>query len=67
MMDIQEILSRVAKIEEESWDDEVAHIKEDELRRDFIKHVAESGDKNLAEMASEVLKTEDIDFSRWCA
>jgi hypothetical protein len=67
MMDLQEIRDRVASIDKESGDDEAAHSNEDKLRADFIAHVAAHGNKKLSEMAHEVLKTDTIDFARWCA
>lgn len=44
----------------------MAHSKEDDLRDDFIKYVA-SLDGDVAKLAREVLKTNNIDFARWCA
>ena len=55
------------KIEAMKGDDESAHSAEDGLRAEFIALVAEVGSPELAEMAREVLKTDDIRFCRWCA
>ena len=65
-MDIEHIKSRVANIERLKDDDECAHVLEDNLMQDFIRHVASSGHSELAAMANEVLKTEDIEFGRYC-
>ena len=72
-MDLTEVMTRVTKIEEAAHenDDEGAHEQEDHLHRDFIRYVAERGSQELAEdlavMAREILRTDDIDFMRWYA
>lgn len=66
-MTLEMIRDKVEHIREISGDDERAHSNEDSLREDFIKYVAESGNKKLSEMANEILKTNKIDFARWCA
>jgi hypothetical protein len=65
-MELKEIKTRIDNIKAVSGDDEVAHIEEDALREDFIKYIAIGGNVT-SEMAKEVLKTNDIDFARWCA
>lgn len=65
----EEITQRIADIEEIKDDSEVAHSKEDGLYADFILAVAK-GDidpAELRELATLVLSTENISFSRWCA
>ena len=64
-MNIDEIKKRVAEIDAIKDDPEKAHISERALMDDFIKHIADNGPADLAEMAKEVLKTWDIDFHRW--
>ena len=66
-MDLKYIKQEVAKIEAMKGDDESAHSAEDELRAEFIALVAEAGSPELAAMAREVMKTEQIAFCRWCA
>ena len=66
-MTIETIKQRVEEIKDISWDFESAHGKEDKLREEFIRYVAIVGDKELAEKAHEILKTEHIDFPRYCA
>jgi len=66
-MDINAIKRRVSEIDKAKGDYECAHGMEDQLMQDFIKHVAENAPRGLARMAREVLKTEDIDFPRYCA
>ncbi len=48
-------------------DDERAHAKEDDLRAEFIKHVADTAGGTLSDMAFMVLSTDNIRFSRWYA
>ena len=66
-MNIKQVKDTVKKIKEISGDSEYAHGVEDDLYRDFVKHVSESKNKKLSNMAKEVLKTKDMDFERWYA
>lgn len=65
-MTIEELKTRIEEIRRMSGDDEFAHSREDSLRHDVLTAIAE-GATNAADLAKEVLKTSDIDFSRWCA
>ena len=66
-MNLLDIKITLDEIKNKTWDFEVAHSLEDDLMLNFIKHVAEHGDEELAEMATEVLKSQEIDFPRYCA
>jgi len=66
-MDLNDIRKKVAEIESCASDDEMAHSKEDDLYRLFVQFVAYNGPRHLKEMALEILKADDIDFSRWRA
>lgn len=68
-MTLEEIKKRIQDIKYISDDDEMAHAAEDELMRDFICYVAgmTDEDNNLPDKAFEILKTQNIDFCRWCA
>jgi hypothetical protein len=66
-MTIDDIRKAVKHIEGVSGDPEAAHSKEDDLYHAFVKHIAKSEMGNFSIMAKEVLKTEKIKFSRWCA
>lgn len=66
-MDLDYVKAMVAKIEAMKGDDEAAHSADDGLRAEFIALVAEVGSPELAAMAREVLKTDDMDFHKWCA
>jgi hypothetical protein len=65
-MDMDTIKISIAKICEIRGDDERAHSWEDVLYQEFVKYIAERKD-HLGKMAREILKTQKIDFSRWCA
>lgn len=65
-MDINYIKERVKQIELCRGDDESAHSMEDDLMAEFILYVSQL-DGDLADMAKEVLKTQAIEFCRWCA
>ena len=47
--------------------DELAHMQQDELYEEFIRHVANSGIEPLASQAKLVISVESIKFSRWYA
>ena len=64
-MTIDDIKTKINQIKSVKTDDGFAHEIEDDLRDSFIKFVAENGDENLKQMALEILKTKDIDFTRW--
>ena len=66
-MNLDDVKKSLADIEAMKDDDESAHNAEDALYASFIQHVADTAGGDLAEMAREVLKTADIDFTRWCA
>lgn len=66
-MKLEDVKKAVAEIEAMKGDDESAHNAEDALYGAFVQHVADTAGGELAVMAREVLKTADIDFSRWCA
>ena len=66
-MNIETIRAYVEQIERTRRDGEAAHSMEDGLRNEFIEFIAEHGPEDLAEMAKEVLKTNEIEFSRWYA
>lgn len=66
-MNLNDINKVVGEIDAAKGDDERAHGMEDDLRAAFIRHVAETAGGDLAEMARAVLKTEEINFCRWCA
>ncbi len=56
-------LIRGIEIEALDHDDEVAHTLEDELYLQVLRHHAVQG----CPLAKEALKTQDIEFARWCA
>jgi len=66
-MDLSYIKEQVSKISAMADDDESAHCAEDDLHVEFIAYVAQNGSAKLRDMATEVLKTSDINFSRWYA
>lgn len=66
-MTVEEVESRVRRIDAMSNDDESAHEEEDELHRDVITYIAEGGFGKASELAAAALRTQDIEFSRWCA
>lgn len=62
-------VNEVAKIESSTFDNEVAHILEDDLHLHFIECVAAKmyTMEEAIELANIVKSTEDIDFTRWHA
>ena len=65
-MDMDTIKICIAQICEIRGDDERAHSREDLLYQEFVKYIAKRKDY-LGKMAREILKTQKIDFARWCA
>lgn len=66
-MTLEEIKERINKINEYSYDDEMAHGIEDSLYQDFILFIANEDLGSISEKAKLILTTKDIKFSRWCA
>lgn len=66
-MNLEEAKRRVEAIRAIRGDDEYAHSAEDDLHRDFIRAVIAANLGEMSEVAAEVLKTEEIEFCRWCA
>ena len=65
-MTIDEVKDRVRIIEATRGDDETAHSLEDRLHGEVLRAIADGID-NAQELATEALKTAQIDFCRWCA
>lgn len=63
----EQVRAEVAKIEAMRGDDEAAHSAEDGLWLDVLKAIAKGECADPAAVAAEAIKTNDIDFSRWCA
>lgn len=62
---LDEVKFIVGGINKLKQDDEVAHSLEDELYRRVLFMIANNHPMS-SELAKEVLKTGDIEFSRWC-
>ncbi len=65
-MTVDDVIQRVAEINAERNDDEMAHSDEDSLHQDVLVAIS-NGVDNAQELALEALKTLDISFARWCA
>jgi hypothetical protein len=66
-MTIDEIKRRVEEIKTIAGDEERAHSLEDGLRNDVLLAISQDKCIDPAECAFEVLKSNEIDFQRWCA
>ena len=66
-MTVCHVQKRLQQIYDKRWDDEGAHIAEDELYMDVLKAIAEGRCDDPAACASEALKSDNIDFARWYA
>ncbi|MBD3861399.1 hypothetical protein IEE86_16865 [Bacillus sp. 28A-2] len=64
-MTVDEVKERVEDIRQIAFDDEAAHGMEDDLYNDVLGAIA-NGAGNPEKLASEALKTQDIEFYRWC-
>lgn len=63
--DVTEHLKRIQDIAE-GGDDEKAHAEEDELRANVLLAIAE-GAEDPAGLAKECLRSNELEFIRWCA
>lgn len=65
-MTTEDIRKRIAEIKDHIGDPETAHGLEDDLYYDVLEYISK-GKSRIAELARETLKSDDIDFERWCA
>ncbi len=65
-MTVELVKKRVSEIDAIKDDDEAAHSREDSLWYSVLRAIA-NGSDFAKELAVEALKTEQIDFQRWCA
>ena len=67
---IEDVKKRINKIKDLDGDDEVQHVYEDDLFYDFVESI-KNGDylskKQIEEVADELFKVREINFSRWHA
>lgn len=70
-MNIEEIKERVDLVQKISdYDNEVAHIKEDEIYHEFVESIVNNKFKSLEEVinaSKEIYKLTDIIYNRWYA
>jgi hypothetical protein len=62
----EDIARRLAAIHAVRDDDEDAHGKTDDLHRDVLAAIA-AGAPDAPLLAAAALRTETLDFARWCA
>lgn len=65
-MDADMVRARVEEIREVAWDDEMAHEREDALRSEVLRAIADGSCVNPQECAQIALTTSEIEFKRWC-
>lgn len=65
-MTTEDVAHRLAAIHAVQHDDEVAHGLADTLHRDVLAAIA-SGAPDASILAAAALRTETLDFARWCA
>lgn len=66
MLTAEDIARRLAEIHAVRDDDEDAHGRTDQLHRDVLAAIA-AGAPDPALLAAAALRTETLDFARWCA
>lgn len=66
-MTIEEVQKRLDSVKDMSGDYEVAHDEEDDLHRDVLAAISNGHFGEASEWASIALRTENIDFPRYCA
>lgn len=65
-MTVEDVRREINEIIKQTGDDESQHDDEDSLHRAVLRAIAD-GAPNAAELATEALKTLDLNFCRWCA
>lgn len=63
---VEDIAHRLAQIAAVAHDDEVAHGMVDHLHA-FVLQAVAAGHPEARDLAAAALRTDDIDFARWCA
>ncbi|MGX1483422.1 hypothetical protein RKD45_002498 [Streptomyces griseus] len=66
LLTAEDIAHRLAAIHAAQGDDERAHGLEDDLHRDVLATIA-AGAPDASLLAAAALRTETLDFARWCA
>ena len=66
MITVGDVEAEVQIINDIRGDDEAAHSREDRLRQEVLEAIAE-GSEDAQDLATAVLKTSEIKFTRWCA
>ena len=68
LFNLEYVTNMVGTINDRRGDCECAHVLEDGLYLKLVTFVSMySTDEDAKALAKEVLKTQDIDFERWCA
>jgi hypothetical protein len=67
MLTLLDIDKEVERIRAMAGDDEAAHSAEDDLRERVLAMIADGSASDPQAYAEAVLKTNEIDFQRWCA
>jgi len=65
--ELKRINESVASIIEMKNDDEAAHAAEDDLHQKVLRYISDNAPDPWSGLSSAALKTEGIDFARWCA
>jgi hypothetical protein len=63
---VEMVRARIERLKVVARDSEAAHEEEDAIHDDVLRAIAAGADDAVA-LATEALKTLDIDFSRWYA
>ncbi len=66
LLTAEDVAHRLAAIHAVQDDDEVAHGRTDDLHRDVLAAIA-AGAPDAPLLAAAALRTETLDFNRWCA
>lgn len=68
MMNLKDIEEAIEVIRDLAYDDELAHAREDALWFAFIKSIADGTfEGDIQKGAQAAMKSDTIDFARWCA
>lgn len=67
MITVESIKSFVEKIKSVKHDDECAHGLEDDMYISILQAIVDDEIEDIKGVCAEALKSQKIDFSRWCA
>jgi hypothetical protein len=67
MITVEQVKLEVERIRKMAGDDESAHAAEDDLHQNVLTAIMNGECEDPKVCAREAMRTQDIEFARWCA